>query len=87
MTNDEIESAILRLCRERGAGLSICPSEVARSLAADESAWRALMPRIREVARELQSAGMIDVTQKSRIVDPAAARGPIRLTWRGSRDK
>ncbi len=73
MTDDDIRGAILRLTAARA---SVCPSEVARDLAAD---WRALMPRVREVA-----AGMpeVAVTQRGVEVDPRAARGPVRLRSR-----
>jgi hypothetical protein len=70
---------ILRMCRTRGAGKSICPSEVARALDADEGAWRALMPDVRRVAGDLASRGLIAVTQRDRSVDAASSRGAIRL--------
>lgn len=61
---------------QRGVGKTICPSEVARSLAED---WRPLMPDIRAVAAVLAEQGQIRATQKGRRVDLRAARGPIRL--------
>jgi hypothetical protein len=75
VTDGEIRAAILAVAAGKR---SVCPSEVARALAAD---WRPLMPRVREVA-----AGMAEVamTQGGVEVDPAAARGPIRLRLRGS---
>jgi len=61
----------------RGAGRSICPSEVARALAAD---WRALMPRVREVARGLAREGRIVITQGGETRDADGEwRGPIRI--------
>ncbi|WP_428515130.1 DUF3253 domain-containing protein [Roseovarius sp.] len=72
MTDDEIAKTLMRLARERGAGKTFCPSEVARALSED---WRDLMPRVREV-----SAGLpLVATQKGVTVDPVAAKGPIRL--------
>ncbi|MDP3874104.1 MAG: DUF3253 domain-containing protein [Methyloversatilis sp.] len=53
----------------RGAGRSICPSEVARALAAD---WRALMPQVREVARRLARDGLVVITQAGEKRDPNA---------------
>lgn len=82
--DQDIEAVILDLCRERGTARSICPSEVARRLASSEGDWRALMPKVREVARALRQAGIIEVTQKSVAVDPVTARGPIRLRLRPS---
>lgn len=67
-----IAAAIRALCAER-APKTICPSEVARALAAD---WRPLMPRVRAVAAGLPE---IEATQRGVPVDPVAARGPIRL--------
>lgn len=75
-----IAEAILRLCAERGVAKTICPSEVARALAADEAAWRALMPGVRRVAADLAAAGRIAVTQRGLPVDPMSARGAIRLS-------
>ncbi|RBI86823.1 DUF3253 domain-containing protein [Rhodosalinus halophilus] len=65
--------ALMRLARARGPGKSFCPSEAARALAQD---WRPLMPEVRRVAAKLP----LHATQKGRPVDPAAARGPIRLS-------
>ncbi|OYW33110.1 MAG: hypothetical protein B7Z51_02010 [Methyloversatilis sp. 12-65-5] len=61
----------------RGAGRSICPSEVARALAAD---WRALMPRVREVTRRLAREGRVVITQGGEKRDADGDwRGPIRI--------
>ncbi len=74
-----IEAEILRLADARGAGKSICPSEVARALDAD---WRPLMGRVRQAAIQLAEAGRIDILRKGRPVPPEAARGVIRLRIR-----
>lgn len=76
MDDAAIRDAILMLAHARGAGASFCPSEVARSLAAD---WRPLMPRVRQVAAALQAEGRVLAMQKGAPVDPLTARGPIRL--------
>ena len=65
----------MRLCEARGPGKTVCPSEVARGLEADEAAWRALMPGVRELARE----GRIAVYRKGRALRDPGAGGPIRL--------
>ena len=71
-----LADAILRLCAERGAGKSICPSEVARALAGnDEKVWRLLMHPIREVAMALAREGRLVILRKGR---PVAAGEPIR---------
>lgn len=73
----QLESAILELLDERGAGKTICPSEAARSVAPDE--WQQLMEPARAAARRLVSAGKIAITQGGVVVDPSKAKGPIRL--------
>ena len=74
--DDFLEQAIAEAVNRRGAGKSICPSEVARALS-DE--WRDLMPDIRRVAAAMVARGDLAVLQRGREVDPAKARGPIRL--------
>jgi hypothetical protein len=71
-----IAKSIRKLLRERGAGKTICPSEVARDLADD---WRPLMDPIRKVAAKLVEEGELIVTQRGRRVDALEAHGPIRL--------
>ena len=78
-SDEDIAACILALCRARGAGKTICPSEVARRLAADGEGWRALMPDVRAAATVLARDGRVVVLQKGVAVDPGAARGPIRL--------
>lgn len=73
----EIESEMLKLLAARDVGKTICPSEVARQLSREN--WRSLMPDVREVAAELQRAGIVSVSQSGRSVDPATVRGPIRI--------
>jgi len=74
-----IEAALLECLDQRPAGSTICPSEVARRLAYDETEWRALLEPIRMAARRLHQAGVVEVTQSGRKVDPSSARGPIRI--------
>lgn len=85
-TDEALERAILELLRIRRGGATICPSEAARRVAADEGrageAWRELMEPARMAARRLAERGDIDVTQKNRPVDPSTAKGPIRLRLR-----
>ncbi|MEW9919548.1 DUF3253 domain-containing protein [Marimonas sp. MJW-29] len=71
-----LEAEIRRRVTERGAGKTICPSEVARALADD---WRALMPQVRAVAARMAARGEIAVTQRGVAVDALSAQGPIRL--------
>ena len=76
-TDAEIEQSILKLAIARGAGKTICPSEVARRLSRDDR--RSLMPRIREVAAKLRKEGEIRVTQYGKDVDPLNPGGHIRI--------
>ena len=75
-----LEAEILRQTGERGAGKSICPSEVARALAPDEDAWRSLMGPIRAAAIRLARQGRVEVLRKGKPVSTdAEIRGVIRL--------
>lgn len=73
---EPIRAAILDLALQRGRGKSLCPSEVAKALAAD---WRPLMTEVRAVAAEMPE---IMATQRGVEVDPRTVRGPIRLRLR-----
>lgn len=72
-----IVRSIRKLLRERRAGGTICPSEVARAL--DPGDWRSRMDDVRRVAAKLVSDGEVIVTQRGREVDVATARGPVRI--------
>lgn len=79
---EDLEQSILDLLDQRAPGATICPSEAARRAAAaseDGTPWRELMDLARAAARRLADEGVIEVTQGGQPVDPAAARGPIRL--------
>ena len=76
MDQTAIQSTILALLARRRPGASICPSEAARYLT-DE--WRPLMPDVRAAAADLAGQGRLIVMQKGHPVDPATAKGPIRL--------
>lgn len=85
IAHTDIETCIIALLDQRAPQLSICPSEVARALAPEESAWRALMPAVRQAAAAMAQAQRIDVTQGPHtIVLDEHTRGPIRLR-RGAR--
>lgn len=68
---------VLDLLGQRAAGATICPSEVARS--AGGADWRPLLEPVRQAARQLAADGVIEVTQRGRVVDPGAATGPVRF--------
>ena len=81
MRDAAIEQAILALLAERAPGKTICPSEVARTLAGDaEAQWRPMMPAVRNAADRLASEGRLQVLQRGHAVASAVqAVGPIRL--------
>ena len=78
----QAKSAILGLLAQRDHGKTICPSEAAREL--DPDGYRELMPLVRRAAAELAAERRIEVTQRGEPVDPASARGPIRLRSTGA---
>ncbi|MFJ9080408.1 DUF3253 domain-containing protein [Streptomyces sp. NPDC102278] len=79
-TDRRLERAILELLERRAPTATICPSDAARAVyAGDDDGWRALMEPARSAARRLVEAGEVEITQAGRPVDPATARGPIRI--------
>lgn len=84
---ERIIVALDALLAERGLDKTICPSEIARRVAADShdgSEWRAWMPSVRDVTAELAAAGVIEVTQRGSRVDIHSVRGPVRIGRPGS---
>jgi hypothetical protein len=76
-----IEATMLQLVAERGPEKSICPSEVARSLAGPASEqWGPLMQPVRQVAVRLASAGRIVILRKGKPADPHDFKGVYRLS-------
>ncbi len=83
--DDRIAAEIVRQLARRAPTSSICPSEVARALEGERGAWRALMPRVREVAAGLRDAGRLRVTRGGVDIEPGTLHaGAIRLA-RGPR--
>jgi uncharacterized protein DUF3253 len=77
VSDARIEQTILDLLAERDPGKTICPSDAARALDAEN--FRPLMDPVRAVARDLVARGQLEVTQSGRVVDIDTARGAIRL--------
>ncbi len=75
--------AILDLLGQRDPGKTICPSEAARQVGGE--GYRELMPEVRAAAARLVEEGVLEVTQRGRVVDLDTARGPIRLRLREPR--
>lgn len=76
LCQSKLEREITEQVMRRGAGKTICPSEVARALSGD---WRALMPEVRDAGAEMAARGEIVVTQKGVVVDLSQTRGPVRF--------
>ncbi len=76
-TDRRLERTILELLDTRAAAATICPSDAARAVGGDD--WRDLMEPARRAARRLVAAGVVQITQRGRVVDPSTARGPIRV--------
>jgi hypothetical protein len=72
-----IRETILKAVAKRGVEKTMCPSEIARTLAPED--WRGLMQIVREVAYTMQDAGELEITQGGEVVSGRAARGAIRL--------
>ena len=75
--DQQLEATILGLLAARAATSTICPSDAARAVGGDT--WRDLMEPARKAARRLVDAGEVEITQGGSVVDPATAKGPIRI--------
>ena len=73
----QLEAKILELLAARAAPSTNCPSDAARAVGGED--WRQLMEPAREAARRLVDAGQVHITQGGSVVDPATAKGPIRI--------
>jgi len=74
---DRYTEAIVALLSKRAPTASICPSEVARALSANE--WRALMDAVRAAGVRLAKRGVVAITQGDREVEISLVTGPIRF--------
>jgi len=75
-----IEARMLAMLAARSPASSVCPSEVARSLATEEGAWRALMEPVRAVAVALAHQEVVIITQgQTTCLPDGPFHGPIRV--------
>lgn len=80
LSDEAIAQEIAHQLSRRAATSSICPSEVARALQSIESAWRALMPRVRDVAEAMRIEGQVRITRGGvDVPNNELHRGAIRL--------
>jgi hypothetical protein len=68
---------LLRALLERSGGRGVDPDEAARCV--DPQAAGELREPARRAARRLVAAGVAEMVQGGRVVDPSTARGPVRL--------
>ena len=68
------------MTRAVGPGKSISPTDVARALdPGPDDAWHQKLSAVRRAAIRLAELGTIEILRKGKPVDPATARGVIRL--------
>jgi hypothetical protein len=80
ISNEMLEQTILELVEHRGAGKTICPSEVARALGGPQpEAWGRLMQPVRHAAIRLARQDRLSILRKGRVVDPGDFKGVYRL--------
>ena len=79
-----LEETILGLLAQRGAGKTICPSEVARAVAGNETrgTWEPLMKPTRQAAEHRVAEGKLLITQKGTVIDGSTVKGAVRLRLR-----
>ena len=67
----------LALLEARAEGASVCPSEVARALAAATGDWRAAMPEVHAAVDRMAAEGLVRLSWKGRTLPHRA--GPYRI--------
>ena len=73
----DLQDSLGALLDARARDASVCPSEAARAVGADD--WRELMEPARMAARRLVADGRAEITQGGQVIDPDHAKGPIRV--------
>ena len=77
MNIEAITDAMLRIAAERGPEKSLCPTDVARAVSAED--WRPLLGAVRKVAADLARQGKIEILRKGKPINPDEMLGVIRL--------
>jgi Protein of unknown function (DUF3253) len=79
VTDAALKSEILRSLEYRDRAVSVCPSQIARSIT-DDRVWRPLMPRIRKLLVQLVQERRVIVTRGTRVLSVEEIEGgPIRI--------
>jgi hypothetical protein len=77
---EAIADTMMELATERGTDKTICPSEVARSLAGGHpDHWGPLMIPVRRVAVRLAHEGKVVIYRKGKPVSPDDFKGVYRI--------
>ena len=77
MNIEAITDALLRIAAERGPEKSLCPTDVARAVSAEN--WRPVLSAVRKVAADLARQGKIEILRKGKPINPDDMRGVVRL--------
>jgi hypothetical protein len=82
---EAIRACLEDLVAQRGAGKTVCPSEVARALGgSNPDEWGRLMTPVRRVAVALMKEGRVTILRKGHAVDPDDFKGVYRIGPAGS---
>ena len=77
-TRQRLQASMRALAEHRGPHSSTCPSDAARAVGGQS--WRDLMDDARDVARDLARSGVVEITQRGKLLDPKGEwKGPIRI--------
>ena len=82
MDKHQCKKAIIAHLEKRAYGATVCPSEVARSLAETSSLseWRKLMPVVHAAVDDLITQGTVQIGWKGKPLEQRD--GPYRIRWR-----
>ena len=77
MSRVDAREATLALLAARAEGATVCPSEVARAVAAPTGEWREAMPEVHAAVDQMVSEGLIGLSWKGQTL--ATRAGPYRI--------
>jgi hypothetical protein len=76
-TDGEVRATVRALLAARGADSTVCPSEVARAVAAGSADWRGGMPAVHAEVDAMVAEGLVRLSWKG---EPMPVRsGPYRI--------
>lgn len=77
----DVRDTVLALLGQRAAGATVCPSEVARRIAATADDWRGEMPAVHAEIDDMVAQGIVTLSWKG-VAMPVRA-GPYRIAAKG----